>query len=76
MFGAVPAGLAVGFGEGMEAGGRFRIIWGPGCVPSRRPALTSAGLRPLLMLPTRTMNAGAAHQQATAGRVRTGISRR
>ena len=28
MFGAVPAGLAVGFGEDMEAGGRFRIIRG------------------------------------------------
>jgi len=76
MFGAVTAGLAVGFGDGMEAGGGLRIIRGPGCAASRRPALTSAGLRPLLMLPTRTMNAGAAHQQATAGRAREGISRR
>jgi hypothetical protein len=47
MFGAVPAGPAVGFGDGMEAGGRFLII-------RDRAVLLHAALRSLRLVSARS----------------------
>jgi hypothetical protein len=47
MFGAVSAGLAVGFGGGMEAGGRFLIIRG-------RAVLLHAALRSFRLVSARS----------------------